>query len=65
MTDRMGPVAAMDVFTRSPNGTAPETSTDKVMVLPYNRVKRASEPVGTGRLLPDDEPQPRIGFGNT
>ncbi|MEJ7747850.1 MAG: recombinase family protein [Candidatus Limnocylindrales bacterium] len=31
----------------------------------YNRVKRATEPVGTGRLLPDDEPQRRIGFGDT
>ena len=30
----------------------------------YNPTKRAEEPVETGCLLPDDEPQPRIGYGD-
>ncbi len=35
MAGQMGPVAGtMDVFTRSPGGTGPETPTEKVMVLP-------------------------------
>ncbi|HUS20440.1 MAG TPA: DUF2935 domain-containing protein [Aeromicrobium sp.] len=35
MTGQMGTVAAtMDVFTRSPGGTGPETPTEKVMILP-------------------------------
>ena len=31
----------------------------------FNPTKRAEEPVETGRLLPDEDPQPRIGFGDT
>ncbi|MEX1169334.1 MAG: recombinase family protein [Chloroflexota bacterium] len=30
----------------------------------FNPTKRADEPIETGRLLPDDLPQPRIGFGD-
>jgi DNA invertase Pin-like site-specific DNA recombinase len=30
----------------------------------YNPTKRAEEPVETGRLVPDHEPQPRIGYGD-
>ena len=30
----------------------------------FNPTKRAEEPVETGKLLPDEEPQPRIGYGD-